>query len=143
MILNLQINLNIILTYQREPSFWSCQDQRFILWKKKRFTQRLFLYHSADFFCLNEWCAGAQRTYLRVDELAMISITAEEMNTLLVQTVSGNDSAINIDWEVSIQDASFHRENVYSLAQLIVIRIFVDSISKSHRTKWSCGVKNK
>ena len=129
MILNLQINLNTILTYQREPSFWSCQDQRFILWKKKGLHKGYFSITAQIFFCLNELWAGAQRTYLRVDELAMISITAEEMNTLLVQTVSGNDSAINIDWEVNIQDANFHRENVYSLAQLIVIRIFVDSIS--------------
>ena len=73
----------------------------------------------------------------------MISITAEEINTLLVQTVSGDDSAINIDWEINIQGANFHREDVYPLAQLIVIRIFVDSISKSHRTKGRCGVKNK
>jgi len=34
MILNLQINFNIILTYQRESSFWTCQDQRFVLQKR-------------------------------------------------------------------------------------------------------------
>jgi len=73
----------------------------------------------------------------------MISVTEEEINTLSVQTVSGNDSVIHIDREVNIQDANFHREDVYSFAQLIVIRIFVDSISKSHRTKGRCGVKNK
>jgi hypothetical protein len=85
----------------------------------------------------------AQCTYLRVDELALISLTAEEINTPIVQTVSGNDSAIHIDGEANIRSGYSHREEVYSLTQLIVVLIFVDSISKSHRTKGRCGVKIK
>jgi hypothetical protein len=75
--------------------------------------------------------------------LALISLTAEEINTPLVQTVSGNDSAIHIDGEANIGSGYSHREEVYSLTQLIVVLVFVDSISKSHRTKGSCGVKIK
>jgi hypothetical protein len=74
----------------------------------------------------------------------MISVTAEDINTLFVQTVSSNDSAVHMDWEANIRGGYSHREYVYSLTQLIVILIFIDSISKSHWTTWRCGVeKNK
>jgi hypothetical protein len=50
--------------------------------------------------------------YLRVDELALISLTAEEINTPLVQTVSGNDSAIHIDGKANIRSSYSDREEV-------------------------------
>jgi hypothetical protein len=38
-------------------------------------------------------------TYHSADELAVISIAAEEIHTFAVEAVSGYDSAIHIDWE--------------------------------------------
>jgi hypothetical protein len=43
-----------------------------------------------------------QKTYLRVDRLAVVSITAKEIQTLSVDAVPGNDSAIHVDWEANI-----------------------------------------
>ena len=33
----------------------------------------------------------------------MVSITAEDINALVVEAVSRNDSAIDLDWEANIQ----------------------------------------
>ena len=73
----------------------------------------------------------------------MISISAEEINTLFVKAVSTNDSAIDMDWEVNIQGAHLHRKDVYCLTQLIVMLAFVDRISKSHRQKGCCDTGEK
>ena len=42
-------------------------------------------------------------TYLRGDELTMIFVALEEINTLAINAVSGNDSAIHVDGEINIQ----------------------------------------
>ena len=41
------------------------------------------------------------RMYL-VETLAIISIAVKEINALVVNAVSGNDTAIDIDWEACI-----------------------------------------
>ena len=76
------------------------------------------------------------RTYWRVDELGMVSIPAEERDALEVDGVSGNDGAIHMDWEAYIRDGYSHREDVYSLTQLVVVLTFVDRI---HWAKGCCG----
>ena len=43
----------------------------------------------------------AARMYL-VETLAIISIAVKEINALVVNAVSGNDTAIDIDWEAYI-----------------------------------------
>jgi hypothetical protein len=52
--------------------------------------------------CKTEGWGVDEVTYLRVDSLGVFPITAEEINALFVKTVSRNDSAIDMDWEVNI-----------------------------------------
>jgi hypothetical protein len=40
--------------------------------------------------------------YLRIDELAMVRVAAEVINTPLIDAVPDNDSAIHMDWEANI-----------------------------------------
>jgi hypothetical protein len=40
--------------------------------------------------------------YLQIDGLAFISMVVKEINALVVDAVSSNDSAINIDWKAYI-----------------------------------------
>jgi hypothetical protein len=64
-------------------------------------------------------------TYLRADCLAMVSITAEEINTLFIYAVSCNDSAIDMDWKANIRAANVHREDINSPPHRIVTFAFV------------------
>lgn len=75
--------------------------------------------------------------------MGIISIAAEEINTLLIKAISSNDSAINMDWKVNIQRAYVHREDVYCLTKLIVVLTFVDCISISHWKKGRCNEEEK
>jgi hypothetical protein len=82
--------------YEIKERYWACQDQG----------------------CTLE--AIQLATYLRVDCLATVSITAEEINTLFINAVSCNDSAIDMDWKANIRAANVHREDINSPPHRIV-----------------------
>jgi len=55
----------------------------------------------------------------------MVSITAEEINTLVINAVSCNDSAIHMDWKANIRAANLHREDIDSRTKMITTFAFV------------------
>lgn len=68
----------------------------------------------------------------------MSSITTEEINTLAIEAVSGEDSAIHVDRESDVRGYYLHREEVECLTQLPVIARLVHSICESHESKGRC-----
>jgi hypothetical protein len=78
--------------------------------------------------------------YLRIDELAMVRVAAEVINTPLIDAVPDNDSAIYMDREANIRRGYLDRQEVYSPRQFVVVGLdyFVGGISKCHRTKGCC-----
>ena len=48
-------------------------------------------------------CWEEKELYLRVNELGSVSGAAVEINTLLVNAVPGNDSAIHSDWVTDVR----------------------------------------
>jgi len=71
--------------------------------------------------------------------LAIISIAAEDINTLAVKGVSADDSTIDMYWEINIQGYYLHGENVYCVKQRTEIALFVDRVGMSHWTKGCCS----
>lgn len=56
-------------------------------------------------------------TYLVEDEVAVFSIAAEEINTLAIKHVSGNDGAVYIDREANIRGDYLHRDDVCTVTR--------------------------
>jgi hypothetical protein len=56
-------------------------------------------------------------THLGEDELVIIPIAAEEINTLVIEHVSSNDSAVHIDREANIRRDNLHGEDVYRVTR--------------------------
>lgn len=52
---------------------------------------------------------GRVKLYLRADVLAMVSITTEEIHTLVIDAVSGKDRAIDLDGEADIRAGNLDR----------------------------------
>jgi hypothetical protein len=75
-------------------------------------------------------------SYLRADELTMILFATEETKALEVNAVSGNDSAIDLDWKASIQGYYLHREDAYCRTVEVLVALIANSVIVSHRTKW-------
>ena len=50
--------------------------------------------------------------------MGVISIAAEEIHAFVVEAVSGNDSAIHIDWEADIGGDYLHREYICRVSWL-------------------------
>ena len=67
-------------------------------------------------------------------------VTAEVINTPLIDAVPDNDSAIHTDREANIRRGYLDRQEIYSPRQFVVLGLdyFVGVISKSHRTKGCC-----
>jgi hypothetical protein len=56
-------------------------------------------------------------THLGEDELVIIRIAAEEINTLVIEHVSSNDSVVHIDREANIRRDNLHGEDVYRVTR--------------------------
>ena len=77
--------------------------------------------------------------YLRIDELAIVTVAAEVINTPHIDAVPDNDSAIDTDWVANIRTAYLDGQEVYSRTQPgIVTLAFVGVIDTSHRTDGCC-----
>ena len=77
--------------------------------------------------------------YLGIDELAIVTVAAEVINTPHIDAVPDNDSAIDTDWVANIRTAYLDGQEVYSRTQPgIVTLAFVGEIDTSHRTNGCC-----
>jgi hypothetical protein len=77
--------------------------------------------------------------YLRTYELAIVTVAAEVINTLLIDAVPDNDSAIDMDWVANIGTAYLDGQEVYCHTQPAKVALFfVGGIDVSHGTNGCC-----
>jgi hypothetical protein len=62
--------------------------------------------------------------YLRIDELAMVRVAAEVINTPLIDAVPDNDSAIDTDWVANIRTSYLDGQEVYCHTQPAKVALF-------------------